>query len=94
MVGRIFTLLFIGLLLFGCKSKKQVVPKKKRVKTEKVVIVDKKDPIETELPNKTDETKIDELPRNASYAEILSAISIPMVILLKKKCFSMEYQPV
>ncbi|HAT67840.1 MAG TPA: N-acetylmuramidase [Flavobacteriaceae bacterium] len=73
MVGRIFTLLFIGLLLFGCKSKKQVVPKKKRVKTEKVVIVDKKDPIETELPNKTDETKIDELPRNASYAEILNA---------------------
>jgi len=38
-----------------------------------VVIVDKKDPIETELPNKTDETKIDDLPRNASYAEVLSA---------------------
>jgi flagellum-specific peptidoglycan hydrolase FlgJ len=73
MVGRIFTILFIGVLLIGCKSKKNVVTKKKRVKTEKVVIVDKKDPIETELPNKTDESKIEELPRNASYAEVLNA---------------------
>lgn len=73
MVVRIFTIFFIGTLLFGCKSKKQVVTKKKRAKTEKVVIVDKQDPIETELPNKTDETKIEELPSNASYAEVLGA---------------------
>ena len=73
MLGRIITILFIGILLVGCKSKKNVVTKKKRVKTEKVVIVDKKDPIETELPNKTDETKIEELPANAPYAVVLNA---------------------
>ncbi|MEZ4874665.1 MAG: glucosaminidase domain-containing protein [Flavobacteriaceae bacterium] len=73
MLSRIFTFLLVGLLLFGCKSKKQVVSKKPRVKTEKVVISQKKDPIEAILPEKTDETKIETLPKNATYAEVLGA---------------------
>ncbi|MEZ4858327.1 MAG: glucosaminidase domain-containing protein [Flavobacteriaceae bacterium] len=72
-MGRIIIWLFIGLLLFGCKSKKVVVKKKSKSTTEKVVIVPKKDPIETVLPNKTDQTKIEELPKNASYEEVLAA---------------------
>jgi len=74
MVVRILSVLLIGLMLFGCKSKKKVVNKTYKPRTERVVI--KKDtpkPIEETLPNSTDESKINELPSNASYAEILSA---------------------
>lgn len=73
MVGRIFTILFIGMVLIGCKSKKNVTTKKSRAKTERVVVKEIKKPVEENLPNKTDESKIEELPRNASYAEVLSA---------------------
>ncbi len=73
MVGRIFTILFIGMVLIGCKSKKHVTTKKSRAKTERVVVKEIKKPVEENLPNKTDESKIEELPRNASYAEVLSA---------------------
>ena len=73
MVVKIVTFLFMSILLFGCKSKKAVTSKKSRTQTEKVVVIQKKDPIEVLLPTKTDESKIDNLPRNASYEEILSA---------------------
>ncbi|MEZ4778908.1 MAG: glucosaminidase domain-containing protein [Flavobacteriaceae bacterium] len=73
MGARFFTFLIIGLLLVGCKSKKAAVTKKSRTKTEKVVVITPKDPIEVILPNKTDESKVDALPKNASYEEILNA---------------------
>lgn len=61
------------MVLIGCKSKKHVTTKKSRAKTERVVVKEIKKPVEENLPNKTDESKIEELPRNASYAEVLSA---------------------
>lgn len=70
MLVRIFAIFFMGLLLFGCKSKKSISAKKARTKTEKVVVITPKEVI---TPNKTDESKIDNLPRNASYEEILNA---------------------
>lgn len=73
MLKRIVTVLFIGLLLVGCKSKKTVVGKKPRIKTERPIIANKKEPTIKVPATVTDESKIDNLPSNASYAEILNA---------------------
>jgi len=73
MLGRIFTILCIGMLLIGCKSKKKVVSKKSKTKTERVVIKEATKPTEENVISKTDETKIDKLPKNAPYTAVLSA---------------------
>ena len=51
----------------------KVVERKKRPRTERVIISEKPKTPTEKLPSKTDESKIEELPRNASYAEILNA---------------------
>lgn len=73
MLGRIFTILCIGMLLIGCKSNKKVVSKKSKTKTEKVIIKEATKPTEENVISKTDETKIDKLPKNAPYTAVLSA---------------------
>ncbi len=70
---RLLVLLMVGLVLFGCKSKKKVVERKKHTRTERVVQKTKVQPIDETLPGKTDEHEIKELPSNASYEEILNA---------------------
>jgi flagellum-specific peptidoglycan hydrolase FlgJ len=73
MLIRIFTFLIIGLLVIGCKSKKNVVTRKHRPKTERVIISKDLPPKEESKPTTTDESKIESLPVNASYEQTLSA---------------------
>lgn len=71
---RLLLLLFVGMLLVGCKSKKKAVERKQhRTRTERVIEKPTPKPIEETLPGKTDETEIKTLPSNASYAMILNA---------------------
>lgn len=73
MNGRILLILFVGLLLFSCKSKKRVAERKRTHRTERVVKRTPAKPIDETLPGKTDEHEVKELPSNASYEEILNA---------------------
>lgn len=73
MLIRIFTLLIIGLLVVGCKSKKNVVTRKQRAKTERVIISKDLPPKEQNNPATTDVSEIEALPANAPYEQILSA---------------------
>jgi flagellum-specific peptidoglycan hydrolase FlgJ len=73
MLIRIFTFLVIGLLVVGCKSKKSVVTRKHRPKTERVVISKDLPPKEQKNPATTDESEMESLPANASYEQTLSA---------------------
>ncbi len=70
---RIFTLLIVGLLMVGCKSKKNVMQRKHRAQTERVIISKEKPPKEPINAITTDESEIESLPVNASYAETLEA---------------------
>ncbi len=70
---RIITLLLIGIFFVGCKSKKAVTHRKSRHKTERVIVRTNPKPIDETLPNPTDEHKVEELPSNAPYAEVLNA---------------------
>jgi len=71
MVSRIILLLLVSIFILGsCKSKKEVVTYKKREKKERVVISDKKDEIVIKEEVVTDKKK--EVPKNASYTEIVA----------------------
>lgn len=70
---RILTLILIVIFFIGCKSKKSVAHRKHRTKTERVVIPKHPNPVDETLPNTTDESKVESLPANASYAEVLDA---------------------
>lgn len=70
---RLLALLLVGLVLFGCKSKKKAVERKRTPRTERVAQKTKVKPIDETLPGKTDEHEVKELPSSASYEEILSA---------------------
>ncbi|MEM7087830.1 MAG: glucosaminidase domain-containing protein [Bacteroidota bacterium] len=67
----ILFILMLALSFQSCKSKKRVVSSKSKTKTEKVVIEDKRDEvIGKEIKT---ETKIKPPPKNATYAEVVSA---------------------
>jgi len=61
------------LSLIGCKSKKRAVSNSNKTTSEKVIIPVKTNPTTTSSVSKTDESKINELPKNASYAMVLNA---------------------
>ncbi|HPF12255.1 MAG TPA: glucosaminidase domain-containing protein [Flavobacteriaceae bacterium] len=69
----IYLLGILSLLAVGCKSKKKVMEKTPRTKTERVIIPKETKAIDETLPNTTDESKIETLPANATYAEIVGA---------------------
>lgn len=59
--------------MVGCKSKKNVVTRKHRPKTERVIISKNLPPKEESKPTTTDESEMESLPVNASYEQTLSA---------------------
>lgn len=64
-------LLLIALTLGGCSSKKRVVSKKPRVKTERTVIAKKPTTSQVEIPADTPKTEIVTPPANATYKEVV-----------------------
>lgn len=69
--------LFLIVFIAGCQTKKKATQKKTKPKVERVVIQKKEThKVVKETPPVTDESKIDNLPRNASFAEVLNAYII------------------